>query len=195
MATKKTEKKDEKKPAKKEPTEKTKKTAEKKKTGAGGQRAKGKPGDKTAKAAAAKAKVKKEEAKAAQTGEKNKGGRPEKEVDQSLFERLCGIQCTKLEICAVLRIDDVTLDRWCGRTYGKGFSEVFEEKRGEGKVALRRAMWVLAQNTPSVAIFLAKNWLGMSDKQQVDVGGTMAVIGTGYPGAREEDKKIVGGDE
>ena len=112
----------------------------------------------------------------------NKGGRPKIEISQNQFERLCGIQCTKLEVCEFFNITDKTLERWCKETYdGMGFSEVFAVKRSNGKIALRRNLMQMSQNTPAVAIFLAKNWLGMSDKQEVDHSGAVSVLGTGYP--------------
>lgn len=38
-----------------------------------------------------------------------KTGRPRKEINQKLFENLCGIQCTEVEICAALECSDDTL--------------------------------------------------------------------------------------
>jgi len=109
-------------------------------------------------------------------------GRDKVEVPRDQFEGLCRLQCTKLEVCEFFGITDKTLERWCKETYdGAGFSEVFELKRTHGKIALRRNMMQMAQTTPSVAIFLAKNWLGMSDKQEVDHSGAISVVGTGYP--------------
>lgn len=90
--------------------------------------------------------------------------RPKKEIDQKSFEGLCGIQCTQQEICQFFDITDKTLNAWCKRTYGKGFSEVFAIKRGLGKISLRRSGFEMAKHNPSVHIFYAKNFLGMTDK-------------------------------
>ena len=64
--------------------------------------------------------------------------RPRKEIDQKNFESLCGLQCTKEEICGFFDVTDKTLENWCKRTYKAGFSEVFRQKRGKGKISLRR---------------------------------------------------------
>lgn len=102
--------------------------------------------------------------------EKNKGGRPHKEIDQEEFEKLCGLQCTKLEICSWFDVTDKTLESWCKRTYdGAGFSETFEQKRGRGKIALRRAQWRLAEKNAAMAIFLGKNYLGQSDNPRDNI--------------------------
>jgi hypothetical protein len=99
---------------------------------------------------------------------KNKGGRPKKEIDQTEFEKLCGMQCTKAEICDWFNLTDKTLERWCKETYKIGFSDVFAKKRIKGKIALRRNLLTMSSSNAAVAIFLAKNWLGMRDKVETD---------------------------
>ena len=94
------------------------------------------------------------------------GGRPQKEIDQKVFENLCGIQCTMKEILAVLDVSDKTLTDWCRRTYGKRFSEVFKLKRQKGLISLRRTQFHLAEKSAAMAIFLGKNYLGQSDKDE-----------------------------
>lgn len=86
------------------------------------------------------------------------------ELDQGQFEGLCELQCTKQEICGFFHITDKTLEKWCRRTYKAGFSDVFREKRGRGKIALRRAQFRLAQSNANMAIWLGKNWLGQKDE-------------------------------
>jgi hypothetical protein len=95
--------------------------------------------------------------------------RPRKEIDQKNFENLCGLQCTKEEICAFFDITDKTLDGWCGRTYNKGFSEVFREKRGIGKISLRRSQFELAKKNATMAIWLGKQYLEQKEQVQVAV--------------------------
>ena len=92
--------------------------------------------------------------------------RPQKEINRKYFENMCGIQCTQDEICHVFGVTDKTLNAWCKREYGKGFSEVFKEKRSVGKISLRRAQWKLAEKSPAMAIFLGKNYLGQTDRYE-----------------------------
>lgn len=101
-------------------------------------------------------------------------GRPRKEIDQNQFENLCGLQCTLEEICGWFDITDKTLDSWCKRTYGKSFSEVFREKRGLGKISLRRSQWRLAEKNANMAIWLGKQYLGQRD--QVDANLAVDVV-------------------
>lgn len=99
--------------------------------------------------------------------------RPRKEIDKKDFESLLAIQCTQEEIKAFIEaktgetmsID--TIERWCKRTYKKSFAEISAEKRAVGKIGLRRAGFELAKKNPAVHIFYCKNYLGMTDKQEI----------------------------
>lgn len=102
--------------------------------------------------------------------------RPLKEIDQKMFENLCGLQCTKEEICSFLEITDKTLESWCRRTYKKGFSEVFREKRGKGKISLRRAQFRLAEKNANMAIWLGKQYLGQRDSIDQDVNDRIEIV-------------------
>ena len=96
-------------------------------------------------------------------------GRPRKEIDQKQFENLCGLQCTLEEICGWFGVTDKTLNSWCKREYKKNFSEVFAQKRGLGKISLRRNQWRLAEKNASMAIWLGKQYLGQKDIVEVGV--------------------------
>lgn len=102
-----------------------------------------------------------------------KAGRPPKEIKQSQFESLCGIQCTKEEICAVLGVSDKTLDKWVNSIYGEDFSVVFKEKRQVGKASLRRSQFELAKKNATMGIWLGKQYLNQKDSvDEVVVGIT-----------------------
>lgn len=94
--------------------------------------------------------------------------RPKKHIDKDAFEKLCGMQCTEEEICGWFDVTDKTLSRWCMETYGRHFSEIYKEKRGIGKISLRRYQWRLAEKSPAMAIFLGKNYLGQTDRVEVN---------------------------
>lgn len=95
--------------------------------------------------------------------------RPRKEIDKSTFEGLCELQCTEEEICCFFSISDKTLSSWCKRTYGTGFSEIYAQKRKGGRISLRRTIWQMASRSAAVAIFLAKNYLGMRDDPEPEL--------------------------
>lgn len=89
--------------------------------------------------------------------------RPRKEIDQAVFEKLCALQCTQSEICGFFDVTDKTLTAWCKRTYKESFSEIYDKKRGAGKISLRRYQFRLAEHNATMAIWLGKNWLGQTD--------------------------------
>lgn len=91
-------------------------------------------------------------------------GRPRKEIDKTQFENLCGIQCTLEEVCCFFECDEKTLNKWCKEKYGKTFSQVFNEKRGTGRVSLRRSQFQTAlKGNASMLIWLGKQYLGQTD--------------------------------
>lgn len=94
-------------------------------------------------------------------------GRKPKPIDKEQFEKLCGLQCSKQEICGWFDITDKTLDKWCEKTYQLHFSDVFAKKRSTGMISLRRNQFKLAEKSAAMAIFLGKNYLGQSDSVTV----------------------------
>lgn len=102
--------------------------------------------------------------------------RPLKQIDQKQFESLCGLQCTRDEICGWFDITDKTLDSWCKRTYGEGFSAVFNKKRGNGKISLRRAQWRLAEKNATMAIWLGKQYLDQKDEREVSLDAEVKIV-------------------
>ena len=94
-------------------------------------------------------------------------GRPRININQTEFEKLCGLQCSLTEIADWFNCSEDTIQRWCKRTYSADFAVIFAQKRGRGKIALRRAQFKLAEKNASMAIFLGKNYLGQRDQHVV----------------------------
>lgn len=98
--------------------------------------------------------------------------RPRKQIDKKDFESLLAIQCTLEEVTAFFdhKLDgcsEDTIERWCKRTYKKSFADVSAQKRNLGKISLRRAQFELAKKNATMSIFLGKNYLGQTDRQEV----------------------------
>ena len=96
--------------------------------------------------------------------------RPRKDIDQTEFEKLCALQCSCEEIADWFSCSVDTIERWCKRVYHDSFAVVFAQKRGRGKIALRRSQFELAKKSAAMAIFLGKNYLGQRDRQEVMAG-------------------------
>ena len=96
-------------------------------------------------------------------------GRPKKQIDKDQFEKLCGMQCTEVEIAAFFDCDVSTLARWCKSTYKRTFDEVSKKKAAIGKISLRRTQWKQAENSTRMAIWLGKQYLGQTDKVETTI--------------------------
>ena len=90
-------------------------------------------------------------------------------IDQAEFEKLCEIQCTQEEIACFFSCSVDSVNTWCKRVYGRKFAEVFVEKRGAGRVSIRRSQFRLAEFNPTMSIWLGKQYLSQTDKQEVAV--------------------------
>lgn len=95
-------------------------------------------------------------------------GRPKLEIDWKLFDGFCQMQCTLWEIATYFNCSEDTIERRVKEQYKVNFAEYFAKKRIAGLMSLRRNLFNMSWKNPAVAIFLAKNWLGMSDKQDIE---------------------------
>lgn len=100
-----------------------------------------------------------------------KRGRKPIEIDKEHFESLCGIQCTEEEIAHFFKCSKSTVIRWCQKTYGDNFDNIYKKYSEVGKISLRRSQFALAKKNASMAIFLGKQYLGQRDvvEQKSDV--------------------------
>ena len=90
-------------------------------------------------------------------------GRPKKEIDETLFKKLCEYQCTLSEIAGIFDCSEDTIERWCKRIFETNFAETFKKYSAPGKMSLRRIQFKLAEKSAAMAIFLGKNYLGQTD--------------------------------
>ena len=97
----------------------------------------------------------------------NRGHRRKLDIDWRQLEGFCMIQCTASEIGMFFGCSADTIEKRVREHYGISFSEFFRKKRVGGLVSLRRNLFRLSERNAAVAIFLAKNWLGMADRQEV----------------------------
>ena len=101
-------------------------------------------------------------------------GRPKKQIDQAQFEKLCGIFCSRDDICDFFEVSKDTLIRWCKETYNATFETVYKKYSSKGRCSLRRFQFNIAEKNAAMAIFLGKNYLGQTDKDPLD----LKLIGT-----------------
>ena len=99
-------------------------------------------------------------------GKKNTG-RPKIEIDSDQVRKLAAMQCTNVEIAAFFDCDEGTIR--------KRFSDILSKGREGGKISLRRMQWQSAEKgNTSMLIWLGKQYLGQSDKKDLDPESNLA---------------------
>lgn len=111
------------------------------------------------------------------------GGRPIKlisETGRAFISKLAGIMCTDEEIAAMMSDEhaSISVDTLTNENNGATFAECKEKGQAQGKASLRRNQFKLSETNASMAIFLGKNWLGQTDKQEVktELGGDGNIV-------------------
>lgn len=90
------------------------------------------------------------------------------------FKRLCSVFCSKEEICFVMGVTEMQLEKLlnkylredvCGKASQKiTFEEAFDKYSTDGKLKLRRKQFELAmEGDRSMLVWLGKQYLGQTD--------------------------------
>lgn len=107
------------------------------------------------------------------TGKKNKGGRPRKEIDYTVAERLASIMCTEEEVAAVLGVSVRTLQR------DEEFCRIYKRGLDAGRASIRRIQFeLMKEGNATMAVWLGKQYLGQKDqvKNDVDVNQPIKLV-------------------
>lgn len=98
--------------------------------------------------------------------------RPKIEIDEEQFKKLCAIQCTLGEIASWFKCSEDTIERWCQRELHMSYAESFKTFSADGKISLRRTQFRMAEHSVPMAIWLGKQYLGQTEKQEVAMSAT-----------------------
>jgi hypothetical protein len=97
-------------------------------------------------------------------------GRPEIEIDMEELNKLCSIHCTLSEIAGWFDCSEDTIERRIREKYDRTFAEHRDKKAGKGKISLRRRQYQAAmEGNTTMLVWLGKNWLDQTDKQDIDI--------------------------
>lgn len=127
------------------------------------------------------------------------GGRPIKLISEQgkvFIEKTASFMCTDEEIAAMMSDDyeSITVDTLLNENNKATFLECKEKGQSQGKASLRRNQFKLSESNAAMAIFLGKNWLGQTDKQEVktELGGDGKIVFNILPASQrlpEEDEE------
>jgi len=97
-------------------------------------------------------------------------------IDWDEFDKLCQLQCTEEEIADWFGCTIETLNEKIKDKYKITFLEIFQQKRGKGKIALRRKqMQVALEGDKTLLIWLGKQYLKQKEKQLVEHEGDVQI--------------------
>lgn len=100
-------------------------------------------------------------------------GRPRKQIDTALVQKLAEMGCTLAEIAAFPGVD-------CDKsTLSRRFATVIDKGRSIGNISIRRKQFEVAMaGNVAMLIWLGKQWLGQADKieQALDVAETAVIV-------------------
>lgn len=92
----------------------------------------------------------------------SKGGRPPKNIDEEMVEKLASIGCTVEEIASTLGC--------CRDTLHRRFSDTLKRGHNAAKISLRRMQWKsAAMGNVTMQIWLGKNMLSQSNKHEISL--------------------------
>jgi hypothetical protein len=119
-----------------------------------------------------------------------KRGRPTKLTKENLelVKKLAGMFCTQSEIASILGISEATFYKY------PEFKEAYYLGMDTGKVSLRRAQFEVGVNNQNVNMlkWLGIQYLGQSDKQEVNNNGVVEINITDSVIEAEEVKEEIG---
>lgn len=111
-----------------------------------------------------------------ETPERDVGGRPRGSTkltpDEDTFKQINGlsrIQCTQREAAAVLGVHADTFRAFLN-SHEKAM-EAWEDGAETGKASLRRNQYKMSVTNPTMAIWLGKQWLDQTDKNDTTLRG------------------------
>lgn len=107
---------------------------------------------------------------------KSNVGRKKIQLDWEQFDKLCGLQCTLREIASYFDCSEDTIERRCKEDKSTHFADYKAQKAGKGRIGLRRKQYELAMaGDKTMLIWLGKQYLGQSDKQETALTETIQI--------------------
>jgi hypothetical protein len=102
-------------------------------------------------------------------------GRPKAVIDWNRVDKLLKAHCDGQGIAGIIGVDYKTLTDRCKEDKKLHFSEYKQQKQSEGKELLRETMYDNAMDgDKTLQIWLSKQYLGMSEKQEVEHSGNIS---------------------
>ena len=116
-------------------------------------------------------------------------GRPKKNIDYEMVEKLASIMATQEGIASFLDISVRTLLR------DEHFCHIYKKGLEGGKMSLRRQQFKLSETNPTMAIWLGKQYLNQTDKQDIRMENKVELKEISNEQLDKIEKILVGKDD
>lgn len=73
------------------------------------------------------------------------------------------LQCTEDEVAVTAGMTREEFDHYCVTVFGAPAAVVRNAELARGRQMLRKQLWEMSEKNPTLSIFLAKNYLGMTN--------------------------------
>lgn len=91
------------------------------------------------------------------------------EINWEQIKALCAIMCTRDEIANVFNCTGKTINNRCVKEQHTTFERFWDKYSATGKVSIRRHLFKESEGgNVGASCFLAKNYLGMKDEQNIN---------------------------
>lgn len=116
-------------------------------------------------------------------------GRPKKILTAEglrVIENLSRVQCTDEEIASVI---GCSVDVLTNKNNKKAFAEAKEKGLQSGKASIRRMQYKAAEaGNPTMLIWLGKQYLGQTEKQEIETNATQDFVFNILPASEKAEK-------
>lgn len=117
-------------------------------------------------------------------------GRPKIEIDFEELNKLCKLQCTLAEIASFFDVSEDTIERRVKEKFNITFADYFDKKRKLGFISLRRRQFQAAEDgSIPMLIWLGKQWLEQSEKQEINHNANARNFILAYSNEEPESKE------
>lgn len=118
-------------------------------------------------------------------------GRPRIDFDWDLFDELCRIHCTKIELERVMGCSYDVMNRRIKEKFNMTFRQYYNTMAADGKASLRRKQWqkALEDENVTMMIHLGKVHLGQGDKAAPEGDDFGRYAEPEFSNAEDEDAK------
>ena len=104
-------------------------------------------------------------------------GRPEKHFDWKVLDAILQFKASKRDCAELINISEDTIERRIKKKFQLTFSEYRDRKMAQPRHSIARRQYEIAMaGNATMLIWLGKQWLGQTEKQEIDQTTTAKIV-------------------